>query len=295
MSQSLNSCLNEITESLESISNRNFKHPGIFHNAVVSGMLTNGGKKEFVKLLRDGEPNEELSLFEVDPKKRTIRRRDGKEGVYDYLTEKESILKRNRRMGIEDPKPIIQIPKEFYLKQHEKVLSSKQDNTTRSTFMFNDSTNNYSNNDNGAFKVLFSKFTDDIQITKLLQALQNGSVFMEDDGHDSDSMPKRRKTMFVEDFAVDLIIKVLNEIDNLWSLSEFKNEFSTLKQSFSEISEKVNEVEMQIQSQEKELEAATSYSSSSNSIVRLIETNRKEIMEMEEEIRELESKKAEID
>ncbi|SMN19305.1 similar to Saccharomyces cerevisiae YKR037C SPC34 Essential subunit of the Dam1 complex (aka DASH complex) [Maudiozyma saulgeensis] len=289
MSQSLNSCLQEITESLGSISNRNFKHPGIFHNAVVGSMLSQGGKKEFVKLLRDGEPNEELSLFQVDSQKRSIMRRDKKRGVYDYIVEREAKIKRNRRMGIPDPKPIIQIPKDFYLSQHEKVINSNTNRNGRNSFIFQNTTGNLGSTNN-AFGALHNKFKNDKMTAKLLEALQNGSVLAEED--DSENINhaaiKRRKTMFVEDFPIDLIIKVLDEINNMWSLSEFKEEFNTLKRSASELSMKIKDVQDQLEIQEDEISNMDSYTTPSASISKLIEVNRQEIADLEKEIKDLE-------
>ena len=289
MSQSLNSCLQEITESLGSISNRNFKHPGIFHNAVVGSMLSKGGKKEFVKLLRDGEPNEELSLFQVDTKRRSITRRDKRQGIYDYIVEREAKIKRNRRMGIPDPKPIIQIPKDFYLSQHEKVINSSRNKNGRNSFIFQNTTGELGSTNN-AFGVLYNKFKNERMTTKLLEALQNGSVLAQEDDtdHSNHAAIKRRKTMFVEDFPIDLIIKVLDEINNMWSLSEFKDEFNTLKQSASDLSMKIKDIQTELEIQEDEINNMDSYATPPASISKLIEVNQQEIADLEKEIADLE-------
>lgn len=288
MAQSLNSCILEITESLESISNRKFKHSGIFHNAVVGSMLSKGGKREFVKLVRDGEPNEELSLFEVDSRKRTISRRDKKQGVYDHVIEKEARTKRSRRMGFPDSKPVIQIPKDFYLSLHEKVINGHKNNqNSRNSFIFQNS-NVEIGKMNNAFIALHDKFRNDRKTTKLLEALQNGSVLMDEDDSDNTNQSniKRRRTMFVEDFPIELIIRVLNEIDTMWSLSEFKDEFSTLKEQAEELAHKIDDVQSQLDIQEDEINNRESQVSPVSNITKLIEMNKKEIEDLEREIEE---------
>ena len=290
MAQSLNSCLQEITESLGSISNRKFKHSGIFHNAVVGSMLSKGGKREFVKLVRDGEPNEELSLFEVNSRKRTISSRDKKQGVYDYVIEKEERTKRSRRMGFPDPKPVIQIPKDFYLSLHEKVIDGNNNNkNSRNSFIFQNSTVDMGETNN-AFHVLHEKFKNDKKTTKLLEALQNGSVLMDEDDSDNTthSNMKRRKTMFVEDFPIELIIKILDEIDTMWSLSEFKDEFNSLKQQSEELSNKIDNIQSQLDIQEDEINSKEAQTSPASNINKLIEMNKKEIEDLEREIEEQE-------
>lgn len=288
MSQSLNSCLTEISESLEEINNRKFRPSGIFHNAVIHGMLAKGGKKEFVKLLRDGEPNEELSLFKVDRSARTIKRRDGKSGVHSYVVDKESRLKRNRRMGLQDPKPVIQIPKEFYLAQHEKAIQDKSTAVTRNSFILPNTLGDTIQG-SGAFSTLFAAFKDDTQTTKLLEALQNGSVLVEEDNSASKVQDgsTTHRTMFVEDFPINLIISVIDKIESVWSLSNFKEEFHTLRNSSEELLHKITETKQLLEDQENEMNTHDVGTNSSSRITKLITTHRQEIAELEEEIRRL--------
>ena len=55
---------------------------------------------------------------------------------------------------------------------------------------------------------MLRKFVSDEQVKMLLYALQNGSVITDDGGESIG----RRKTMFVEDFPIDLILDVLKEL-----------------------------------------------------------------------------------
>lgn len=291
MSQSLNSCLTEISESLDDINNRKFRPSGIFHNAVIHGMLAKGGKKEFVKLLRDGEPNEELSLFKVDREARTIKRRDGKSDIHSYVVDKESRLKRNRRMGLPDPKPVIQIPKDFYLAQHEKAMGGKATAVTRNSFIHPNSLRDGVQG-NSAFSTLFSAFKKDNQTMKLLEALQNGSVLMDEkeSGISKQGDSITQKTMFVEDFPINLIISVIDKIESLWSLSDFKQEFHTLKGSSEELLHKIEETKHLLEDQENDINTPEVSSKSSNGITKLIATQKREIAELEKEISSLQKR-----
>ncbi|CCF55772.1 hypothetical protein KAFR_0A03370 [Kazachstania africana CBS 2517] len=294
MSQSLNSCINEINHAVDSLSGLKFKPPGIFHNAVIHHIVSDKDKR-ITKLLRDGIEREELSLFKIDPKDGILRRRDGKEGVFDHLTERDVRARRNRRLGAIDSHPVIQIPKDFYLKQHDSELSNKRRRTKNNMFLDvdNATSTKISNNTTGAFKLLFSKFKDDEEVTRLLHALQNGSVFIEDDSTPGQSN-KRRTTMFVEDFSSSLIFKVLNEIDNLWSLADFKDEYVVLQEAYNELVSQTNMLRSEIKTQENEIEqqTRTKYNiSPSADVSRLIAKKRREIEEMEAEIKNIEATK----
>ena len=141
MGFSLDSCINELNQATESISTLYFKPPGIFHNAVVHNIVnknTEEYKSRLTKLIRDCNPKEELSLFKVDKNKKTIRRKDGRQGVFDYLSERNDKLRRNRYMGLPDEKPIIHVPKDFYLKQHNKELLGEKGKNPNGLFFDND-------------------------------------------------------------------------------------------------------------------------------------------------------------
>lgn len=291
--QSLNSCLNEIIDAAEALSNQKFKHPGIFHNAIVHHMITKRNKN-FVKLMRDVNEKEELSLFKVDPKDGILKRRDGKEGIFDFLSERDAKVNRNRRIGIQEPKPIIQIPSDFYLEQHTKELSNNRKRKSNS-LMFdvtNGTSTIISNATTGAFKLLYSKFESEPEIIKLLNALQNGSVFIEDESEDgSDNSKKRRKTMFVEDFSTKYILDVVHEINNLWSLAEFEDEFVELQNEYEELMQKIDQIKSDINKQDlliKNRYASEEEQSSSNSVIKMIERTKDEIADLEEQIKKLE-------
>ncbi|AMD21267.1 HEL013Wp [Eremothecium sinecaudum] len=240
MSESLNYCLDQIKQSADSISTLYFKPPGIFQNALVHS--TNTSYAEIItRLIRDGDPVDELSLYKVDSEGK-LRRKDGKQGVYDHLSERASVLKRNRLLGMPEETPIAYVPKEFYLKQHDLITKKKQ--RLNRDFLFDD----ISPEAGGVFEVLLKKFADDNEVKQLLYALQNGSVITEEDSS------SRRKTMFVEDFALDLVFRLLQEIVTQWPLNEHRAKYDRLLAVYEDIHGDIEKLRSEIDEQENKLQ-----------------------------------------
>lgn len=290
MSETLDLCLEEINRSIDSISTLYFKPPGIFHNAVVHNKEGHGYSTIITKLIRDCNPKEELSLFKVDKQKGIPTRKDGKEGVLDYLTERDVNLKRNRRVGLPDEKPIIHVPKEFYLKQHDQALAIKRRKTNNLYFDVDTGATSL-REDSNVFELLASKFEDE-QITNLLYALENGSVIVhgqEEDEITGSPKQERRKTMFVEDFPTEAILKVLNEIANQWPLSEYKEGCSQYLENFKNLNSEIETLKKEVQLQENQLHKQLQMNPSASQVVtRLIEKEQKDIAQLEQEIARLE-------
>ncbi|CDO96342.1 unnamed protein product [Kluyveromyces dobzhanskii CBS 2104] len=271
MSGSLDYCLEQITKSAESISTLYFKPPGIFRNAVVPG---NGKVYSdlIVKLIRDGDSIEEVSLYNTDSEG-NLRRKDGKQGIYDHLLEREATLKRNRALGIPDPRPITYIPKDFYLSQNDHVIRKKQKSTR--DFIFEGS----NVDELGIYDVLLKRLSKDEQIKHFLYALQNGSVITGDD-------ISRRKTLFVEDFSLSIIITVFQEIIDQWPLVEYEEKFKKLMLIYNELQSDISDLRKKVEVQESEFLVETHPAKSS--ISTLIEKEEKEIQKLEEELELLE-------
>ncbi|SCV01890.1 LAME_0G19174g1_1 [Lachancea meyersii CBS 8951] len=269
MSGSLNDCLEQLKESSNSISTLYFKPPGIFHNAIVpdpsvsyADIITN--------IIRDGDVQEEVPLYKIDQNK-LPRRKDDKVGVFDFLTEYEANSKRNRRMGSVEESPIIHVPKSFYLRQHEQdAIRSEQ----HRGFLLEELKTE------GIFKALLKKFEGDEQVRNLLHALQNGTVITED----SDSPNKsRRKTLFVEDFPVELIFKVHGEIVTNWPSSEYQKNYSELLQRYKEIDSDIRQLRVEIADQEAQLQGMKM----SSGVAKLINKEQEEILELSRKLERL--------
>ncbi|AAS52369.1 AEL315Wp [Eremothecium gossypii ATCC 10895] len=241
MSESLSYCLDQIKESADSIATLYFKPPGIFQNALVHNSKTSYAEI-ITRLIRDADPVDEMSLYMTD-KGGKLRRKDGKQGVYDHLTERAATLKRARLLGAPEETPIVHVPKEFYLKQHDIITKKKQ--RQNRDFLFDE----FSKESGGMFEVLIKKFAGDQQVRNLLLALQNGSVIT---GEDASS---RRKTMFVEDFSVELILRLLREIVTQWPLNEHRTKYEHLLQTYHDISDATNKLRAQIADQEHRLQS----------------------------------------
>ena len=325
MSQPLDRYISDIDSALRSMNSMNFKPPRIFHNGLVRGILAKGGKKEFIKFVRDGDPIDEVVLFRVDPTNKILRRKDGKEGIYDYLIQSENKRKRNRRMGAADPVPIVRIPRKAYLKIHEKALSGRRsddvfsplDKYVRSGTLTVGNTTNTStvvgtlshlSESNTIIKVLTSKFEHDHEMLLLLEALKNGSVIVEESESDASVGPSRRaKGMFAEDFPPELIISLLEEIDSLWGLSDFKEEFESMKREFIQVSREIEVLEEKVRQGERELEETKGFlgnmqraqfqadslatGNEGGGVVGLIESTKQDIAELEERIMSLQRMK----
>lgn len=281
MSQSFDVCIEEINRSVDSLSTLYFKPPGIFHNAVVHRDESEGYSSIITKLIRDCNPKEELSLFKMDRQKQIHTRKDGKRGILDYLIDRDTQLKRARRLGLPDQRPIIHVPKEFYLKQHDQVLAKKRKAVKGFSFEVDSGADTDKYNPN-IYGLLLSKF-DDEDVVSLIRALQNGSVTV--NARDDIS---RRKTMFVEDFPVEAMLQVLLEISNQWPLAEYKQAYSQSLNDYKDISSEIETLRDQIRMQEDELHTlAKSIPSSSHVVTRLIEKEKRDIEALELEMKEL--------
>lgn len=274
MSLSLDECLDQVQKSIESISTLYFKPPGIFQNAVVPAE-DKAYSDVIVKLIRDGNLIEEVSLFNTDDEG-NLRRKDRKIGIHDHLLERETSLKRNRALGIPDPRPIGYIPKQFYLKQNDHVLKNKR--KTGHEFIY-DGTNN---DELGIYDVLLRKFNKDRQIQEFLYALENGSVITGEDA-------SRRKTLFVEDFPIDVILEVFKEIVNQWPLTEYREKYDKITALYVELSSEIAELREKVEKQEAQF--LGSVDNQRNSVAKLIQQERDEIQMLEQKLQILERSK----
>ncbi|SCU91101.1 LAFA_0F01860g1_1 [Lachancea sp. 'fantastica'] len=270
MSGSLNDCLEQLKVSSNSIQTLYFKPPGIFHNAIVpdpsvtyADIITN--------IIRDGDAQEEAPLYKID-QNGLPRRRDDKVGVFDFLTEYEVNLKRNRRLGVAEESPIIHVPKSFYLKQHEQDAARGEQ---QRGFLLEELKTE------GIFKALLKKFEGDEQVRNLLHALQNGTVITEDS--DTGVNASRRKTLFVEDFPVELIFKVHNEIVTNWPIAEYQKNYSHLLQRYKEIDTDIRQLRDEIADQEDQLQGMAM----SSGVAKLIKKEKEEIAELREKLETL--------
>lgn len=272
MSGELDDCLDQIVQSSESISTLYFKPPGIFHNAIVPDPNTSYADI-ITRIIRDGDPQEEVSLYKVS-KEGLPKRKDDKMGVFDFLTEHEGNLKRNRRVGSPEQSPVIHVPKEFYLKQHEQEakLSQRHDNYTLDGFKTD-----------GLFQVLLKKFENDAQVRDLLHALQNGTVFT---GEGDENIENRRRTLFVEDFPVELIFKVIHEIVTNWPVSEHQKTYSDLLQRYKEMDSEIR----QLRAQAKEQESTLNARQMSSGVSKIIQKERQEVQKLQQTLESLQNR-----
>ncbi|SCU86063.1 LADA_0D12024g1_1 [Lachancea dasiensis] len=275
MSRDLSECLNQIKQSGESISTLYFKPPGIFHNAIVSDSSVSYADV-ITNIIRDGDAREEVSLYKID-QNGLPRRKDDKIGVFDFLTEHEQNLKRNRRLGDVEQTPIIHVPKSFYLKQHEQDAARGR---KQQMYVFDGL------NAEGVFEVLLKKFEGDEQIQNLLVALQNGTVVTESNGKGDDEQESRRKTLFVEDFPVELVFRVFNEIVTRWPISEYQKGYSDLLQHYNEIGTEIQQLRAQIQEQETQLQDMKM----SSGVARLLQKEQEELSDLQKRLNELQER-----
>ncbi|CAG98748.1 Spc34p [Kluyveromyces lactis] len=273
MSGSLDYCLDQISKSAESISTLYFKPPGIFRNAIVPGN-SKVYSDLIVKLIRDGDSIEEMSLYSTD-NDGNMKRKDGKVGIYDHLLEREATLKRNRALCLPDPRPITYIPKGFYLSQNDHVIRKKQ--KPARDFIFEGS----NSDELGIYDVLLKKFSKDEQIKQFLHALRNGSVITGED-------VSRRKTLFVEDFPISIILSVFREIIDQWPLTEYKEKFEKLMQIYNGLQADINELQKKVEIQELDFQHEAL--PEKTSISSLIDKEEKEIQKLEKQLDLLEGR-----
>lgn len=284
MSETLDLCLDEINRSIESISTLYFKPPGIFHNAVVGNKEGQGYSNIITQLIRDCNPKEELSLFEISQKNGLPTRKDGRETIVDYLAERDINSKRNRRVGLPDSTPIVNVPKEFYLKRHDETLRIKR---RKPNVVYFEAENSGDSNNSNVFRLLLSKFQDR-ETLGLLHALQNGSVTMESPIVKDSSESTRRRTIFLDDFPTESILRVLEEIAKQWPLTEYKQAFSKYMQEYNNINSELETIREELKLQEDQLQAQLRVNQSSSHVVtRLIEKEQNDIQQLELEIASL--------
>lgn len=250
MDQSLNALLDDINKAADGLSTQYFKPPGIFHNAIVKH-LTTDSVMDFTKILRDTK-DRESSMFKIE--KGVVKRKDGKEGIFDYLSERESRQRKNRNLGILEPVPVIQIPKNFYLEQQRLELSNSVE--------IENLKNLYNPNSNSAtrsqYSQLLSRFSDDENAKKLLISLFQGSVIIEDN------------------IPMETVINILNEINNLWPGSKSNLVQQEMEKQYMKLKDMKDKLEEQIQEQETKI-----MERSANNIQQLIQEKHRELEELE--------------
>lgn len=290
MSETLDLCIEEINRSIDSISTLYFKPPGIFHNAVVRNKDKGQGYGTIItELIRDCNPKEELSLFKINKSNGVPTRKDGKGSVVDFLAERDKNDRRNRRIGLPDPKPVVRVPKEFYLKRHDEALRSKR---PKQNSIYFDVESSKIPNDSNVFRLLISKFQD-TQIINLLHALQNGSVTMDTASNEIDTEfphSKRRKTIFLDDFPVKSILEVFEEVANQWPLSVYKQAHAKYSQDCTVLEEEIEILKTELQLQEDQSQAQLNINQSSSHVVtKLIQKEQNDIRKLEKEMDLLQS------
>lgn len=255
MEQSLNLLLDDINKASDGLSSQYFKPPGIFHNAIVKHLTTNS-VMDFTKILRDTKDSES-SMFKIE--KNTVKRKDGKEGIFDFLTEKQLRQRRSRNLGIHDPKPIIQIPRKFYLEQQRLELSNSVEieslrgfytpmNTTTATSQHSQ---------------LLARFQANQEATDLLISLFQGSVIIEDN------------------IPMEVIINILNEINKLWPGAEFSEKQNDLARQYSRLKELKDKLDKDVEQQEAKI-----MERSAGDIQQLLEEKKRELADLERHIEE---------
>ncbi|QHS74626.1 Spc34p [Saccharomyces paradoxus] len=293
MAESLDGCIDDINRAVDSMSTLYFKPPGIFHNAILQGASNKANiRKDITRLIKDCNHDEAYLLFKVNPEKQSVSRRDGKEGVFDYVNKRDTDMKRNRRLGKPGEKPIIHVPKEVYLNKDRLDLNNKRRRTATTSggglnsFIFDTDligSSVISNSSSGTFKALSAVFKDDPQIQRLLYALENGSVLMEEESNN-----QRRKTIFVEDFPTDLILKVMAEVTDLWPLTEFKQDYDQLYHNYEQLSSKLRFIKKEVLLQDDRLKTMSQYHpSSSHDVAKIIRKEKDEIRRLEMELTNL--------
>ena len=259
MDQSLNTLLEDINKAADGLSTQYFKPPGIFHNAIVKH-LTTDSVMDFTKILRDTK-DRESSMFRVD--KGVVKRKDGKEGILDYLSERDLRQRKNRNFRILEPVPVIQIPKNFYLEQQRLELSNSIEIESLRKLFNPDA----SSTTRSQYSQLLSRFSDDENAKRLLISLFQGSVIIEDNT------------------PMETVINILNEINNLWPGSKSNLTQQEMAKQYLKLQEMKVKLEKQIQEQDAKI-----IENSANDIQQLIQEKHKELEELERLIMEKKKK-----
>lgn len=249
----MNSCLEEINGCLDSITSLYFKPPGIFHNAMIriskDGKETHTLNDKIKNLIKGCDPKEETTLFQLDPVTKSLRRKDGRQALFDYLDKRNLNMKRNRRLGHKDEKPVIHVPNEFYIREHDEELLRDSQRTKRfkaaghGNDVDSNNTNNTTtalitelfNDDVGLMATMRKKFKENDEIKNLLMALQKGSVIL--DEKEGISTNNRRRTLFVEDFSTESILKLLDAVLEMFPTEEYKKAAEQYHDVFQELNE----------------------------------------------------------
>ncbi|KAL3228903.1 DASH complex subunit SPC34 [Nakaseomyces bracarensis] len=306
MGESMNTCLDEIKGSLESISSLYFKPPGIFHNAMIrisdDSQSSNSLNDKIKNLIKGCDPKEESTLFQLEKKNHTLRRKDGRQALFQYLEQRDRNLKRNRRLGYPEKVPVIHVPNEFYIREHNEELlldaqRSKRLKTMRGSLLNNNDTMNSNTNtlladlshkNIGLMATLSRKFEGNEDIKHLLTALQNGSVIL-DDLPQTDKK-NRRKTLFVEDFSMKTILTLLDEVLEMCPTDDYRKGSIEFHDVAKELEEEAERLQDEIQKQNEELVSRSkpsSANSSSSGVQKLIEKERQKIEFLESQLSNL--------
>lgn len=253
MDQSLNLLLDDINKASDGLKSQSFKPPGIFHNAIVKH-LTTQNVIDFTKILRDTK-DRESSMFRIDKHTRVVKRKDNKEGIFDFLADREVRNRRNRNLGIVDPKPIIQIPKRFYLEQQRLEFSNSIDLSGLNKI--------YNPNSKSQYSQLLTKFANNNDAQALLISLFQGSVIIEDD------------------IPMKIVMEILDAINTMWPGAESAAKQHDLTRQFLRLKEMKDKLEKDVEEQETKI-----MERSSNDIQRLIEEKHNELTSLEAKILE---------
>lgn len=254
LEQSLTSCLDDINTTVESLEKQYFKPPGIFHNALIHQMITPHAN-DFAKILRDAK-RQESSMFKVS--KNILQRRDEKGSIFAYLGEQSAQIKRNRTTAT-DRKPIIKIPRNFYIEQQEnELININKWNSLSSIITLQTSQQ---------FNKLLKKFENYPEAKNILFSLQTG-------------------TIAVEEESVDAVISILHEINNIWPLSEFSKDIEILQEQYMTLKANYDKLADEVKLQDTQIEEQ--YSLFTNELIA------KKQRELEKLTKDFEKKKAAI-
>ncbi|CCK69253.1 Spc34p KNAG_0C01400 [Huiozyma naganishii CBS 8797] len=257
MDQSLEQCLGDINQSIASLRSQNFKPPGIFHNSLVHHMVSRD-LGDFAKILRDTK-DQEAVMFKLDGKG-VLRRKDGKEGVFDFLAERETKMRKIAPQHERSAKPLIQIPRKFNLEQQKKELadSSKWDGYSSSLISLETSS---------LFTQLLQRFADDAEAQKILKSLRTGGFI-------------------IEDVSPASLITILREVNKLRPVAENIKEVSAIEEEYFQLESSLEQLREEVKLQEQKMEQKYNDFTSA-----LIERKHKELDSVNEAIEKL-SKKA---
>lgn len=302
----MSTCLAEINGSLDSISSLYFKPPGIFHNAMIrisdESQASNTLNDKIKDLIKGCDPKEETTLFQMDQRSKALRRKDGRQALFEYLDQRDQSQKRNRRLGYPEEVPVIHVPNEFYIKEHNEEMlvdaqRSKKMKTMRGSLLTdNNDTTNSNNNSNtllaelsnknvGLMATLARKFKGNEDVEHLLMALQNGSVILDEVPGNSNN--NRRKTLFVEDFSTKTILDLLDEVLNMCPTDDYKKGSIQFHEVAKELDEEMESLQTEIEHQNEELanrSKQTSANSTSSGVQKLIEKERQKIDMLENQL-----------